>query len=162
MIPSSCCPPRPHDRPGPIRRRPPRPARATPPHGTRSAQQFGGGSTWNSTHSTETGTTPSDQPKHHLEAVVSRQILSAIPRDGPRMAECLAGASGFWCCAFSVEPDSVRHWRWTFGREGVAGLRAGKAAGPEPVTARATLSVVSEVLADDVVNRRGIRTPYSG
>ena len=26
--------------------------------------------------------------------------------------------------AFSVEPDSVRHWRWTFGREGVAGLRA--------------------------------------
>ena len=52
--------------------------------------------------------------------------------------------------AFSVEPDSVRHWRWTFGREGVAGLRARKAPGPEPVKARAALSVVSEVLADEV------------
>lgn len=43
--------------------------------------------------------------------------------------------------AFSVEPDSVRDWRWTFGREGVAGLRARKAPGPEPVKARAALSV---------------------
>ena len=55
--------------------------------------------------------------------------------------------------AFSVEPDSVRHWRWTFGREGVAGLRARKAPGPEPVKARAALSVVSEVLADEVSDR---------
>ena len=55
--------------------------------------------------------------------------------------------------AFSVEPDSVRHWRWTFGREGVPGLRARKAAGPEPVKARAALSVVSDILADDVADR---------
>ena len=55
--------------------------------------------------------------------------------------------------AFSVEPDSVRHWRWTFGREGVAGLRARKAPGPEPVKARAALSVVSEVLADEISDR---------
>ena len=53
--------------------------------------------------------------------------------------------------AFSVESDSVRHWRWTFGREGVAGLRARK--GPEPVKARAALSVVAAVLADDVADR---------
>lgn len=52
--------------------------------------------------------------------------------------------------AFSVRPDSVRHWRWTFGRDGMIGLRARKAPGPEPVKARAALSVVSEVLADDV------------
>jgi transposase len=43
----------------------------------------------------------------------------------------------------------VRHWRWTFGREGVEGLRARKAPGPEPVKARAALSV----LADDVADR---------
>lgn len=55
--------------------------------------------------------------------------------------------------AFSVEPDSVRHWRWTFARDGVAGLRARKAPGPEPVKARAALSVVSAVLADEVSDR---------
>ena len=44
--------------------------------------------------------------------------------------------------AFCVQPDSVRHWRWIFGREGVAGLRARKAAGPDPVKARAALSVI--------------------
>jgi len=37
--------------------------------------------------------------------------------------------------AFCVQPDSVRHWRWIFGREGVAGLRARTAAGPDPVKA---------------------------
>ena len=58
--------------------------------------------------------------------------------------------------AFSVEPDSVRHWRWTFGREGVAGLRARKKPGPEPVKARAALSVVAAVLSDEVsVGRTG-------
>ena len=55
--------------------------------------------------------------------------------------------------AFSVAPDSVRHWRWTFGRDGVAGLRARKAPGPEPVKARAALSVVADVLAGDVADR---------
>ena len=55
--------------------------------------------------------------------------------------------------AFSVKPDSVRHWRWTFGGEGVPGLRAHKAPGPEPVKARAALSVVAEVLSDDVCDR---------
>ena len=34
--------------------------------------------------------------------------------------------------AFGVCADSVRHWRWIFGRKGVAGLRARTAAGREP------------------------------
>ena len=44
--------------------------------------------------------------------------------------------------AFCVQPDSVRHWRWIFGREGVPGLRARTAPGPDPVKARAALSAV--------------------
>jgi transposase len=55
--------------------------------------------------------------------------------------------------AFCARPDSVRHWRWIFGREGVAGLRARKAPGPEPVKARAALTVVEEVLAPGVSDR---------
>lgn len=52
--------------------------------------------------------------------------------------------------AFAVKPDSVRHWRWIFGREGVAGLRARKAPGPEPLKARAALTVVETILSEDV------------
>jgi transposase len=55
--------------------------------------------------------------------------------------------------AFCVQPDSVRHWRWIFGRDGVTGLRARKAAGPDPVKARAALSVIETVLAPGVSNR---------
>src|SRR5712671_6866447 len=44
--------------------------------------------------------------------------------------------------AFCVQADSVRHWRWIFGRAGVAGLRARKAPGPEPKKARAALRVI--------------------
>ena len=55
--------------------------------------------------------------------------------------------------AFCAQPDSVRHWRWIFGRAGVAGLRARKAPGPEPVKARAALSVIEEVLRPDVSQR---------
>ena len=55
--------------------------------------------------------------------------------------------------AFCVQPDSVRHWRWIFGRDGVAGLRARTAPGPDPVKARAALSVIEEVLAPEVSER---------
>ena len=55
--------------------------------------------------------------------------------------------------AFCVQPDSVRHWRWIFGRQGIAGLRARKAPGPEPVKARAALSVIEEVLAPGISDR---------
>jgi len=55
--------------------------------------------------------------------------------------------------AFCVQPDSVRHWRWIFGRAGVAGLRARKAPGPEAVKARAALSVIEGLLALGVSER---------
>lgn len=55
--------------------------------------------------------------------------------------------------AFSVQADSVRHWRWIFGREGVCGLRARKAPGPDPKKARAALSVVEALLAPGVSER---------
>lgn len=55
--------------------------------------------------------------------------------------------------AFCARPDSVRHWRWIFGREGVAGLRARKAPGPEPKKARAALSVIEDLLAPGVSDR---------
>jgi len=54
---------------------------------------------------------------------------------------------------FSAKPDSVRHWRWTFGREGVSGLRARKAPGAEPVKARAALAVVAAVLSGPLADR---------
>src|SRR3954463_11807272 len=46
--------------------------------------------------------------------------------------------------AFCVQADSVRHWRWIFGRVGMAGLRARKAPGPEPKKARAALRVIED------------------
>src|SRR5216683_5395114 len=55
--------------------------------------------------------------------------------------------------AFCVQPDSVRHWRWIFGRAGVTGLRARKAPGPEPVKAQAALSVIEAVLAPGASER---------
>ncbi len=55
--------------------------------------------------------------------------------------------------AFCAQPDSVRHWRWIFGRKGVAGLRARTAPGPDPVKARAALSVIEAVLAPGVSER---------
>jgi len=55
--------------------------------------------------------------------------------------------------AFCVQPDSVRHWRWIFGREGVTGLRARTAPGADPVKARAALSVIEAVLAPGVSER---------
>ena len=55
--------------------------------------------------------------------------------------------------AFGVRADSVRHWRWIFGRKGGAGLRARKAAGPAAAKAQAALSVIEPVLVPDVADR---------
>ena len=72
----------------------------------------------------------------------------------------LAGWSSFRIAeAFAVKPDSVRHWRWIFGRKGVAGLRARKAPGPEPVKARAALTVVETILSEDVSERANWTLP---
>ena len=61
--------------------------------------------------------------------------------------------------AFGVRPDSVRHWRWIFGRKGVAGLRAHKAAGPAAAKAQTALSVLEQVLAPDVAERANWTLP---
>jgi transposase len=55
--------------------------------------------------------------------------------------------------AFCVRTDSVRHWRWIFGRTGVAGLRARKAAGPAAAKEQVGLSVIEQVLAPEIADR---------
>ena len=66
----------------------------------------------------------------------------------------LAGWSSFRIAeAFAVKPDRVRHWRWMFGRKGVAGLRARKALGPAPVKATAALAVVETLFSQDRCER---------
>lgn len=55
--------------------------------------------------------------------------------------------------ALSVKPDTVRQWRWLFGRHGIAGIRARRAPGAAPLKAQAALAVVNEVLAGEVSNR---------
>ena len=55
--------------------------------------------------------------------------------------------------AFCVGAESVRHWRWIFGRKGVAGLRARKAPGPAAAKAQAALSVIEQVLAPEIADR---------
>jgi transposase len=52
-----------------------------------------------------------------------------------------------------VRTDSVRHWRWIFGRKGVAGLRARTAPGRAAAKAQAALSVLEQVLAPEVAER---------
>ena len=61
--------------------------------------------------------------------------------------------------AFCVRTDSVRHWRWIFGREGVAGLRARKALGPAAAKAQAALSVIEQVLAPALADRANWTLP---
>jgi transposase len=55
--------------------------------------------------------------------------------------------------ALLVKPDTVRQWRWLFGRDGIDGIRARKAPGAAPVKAQAALGVVSEVLSGAVCDR---------
>lgn len=61
--------------------------------------------------------------------------------------------------AFCVRSDSVRHWRWLFGRDGIDGLRAHKAPGREPIKGRAALSVLEEVLAPGLSERANWTLP---
>jgi transposase len=66
----------------------------------------------------------------------------------------LAGWTSFRiAAAFSVKPDTVRQWRWLFGRDGVGGIRARKAPGAAPVKAQAALAVVSELLSGALSDR---------
>lgn len=47
----------------------------------------------------------------------------------------------------------LRHWRWIFGRKGVAGRRARTAPGRAASKAQAALSVIEQVLAPEIVER---------
>src|SRR4051812_50044267 len=49
--------------------------------------------------------------------------------------------------AFCVQADSVRHWRWIFGRAGVAGLRAPRAPGAGAQKGPAALVGIREPVA---------------
>jgi transposase len=55
--------------------------------------------------------------------------------------------------ALCVKPDTVRQWRWLFGRDGVAGIRTRRAPGAAPLKAQAALAVVNEVLSGEVSDR---------
>ncbi len=89
----------------------------------------------------------------HVGAIMDRSDGRAARRIA-RSGRSLDGwTSERIAAAFCAQPDSVRHWRWIFGREGVAGLRARKAPGPEPVKARAALSVIEDLLAPGVSDR---------
>jgi transposase len=78
--------------------------------------------------------------------------------------------------ALSVKPDTVRQWRWLFGRDGIVGIRARKAPGAAPLKAQAALAVANEVLsgavsdrpnwtllrlADEIARRTGVRISKS-
>ena len=54
---------------------------------------------------------------------------------------------------FGVREDTVRDWRSTFMREGVAGMERHPAPGASPVKADAALMVARELLAAPVENR---------
>src|SRR3954452_5894423 len=55
--------------------------------------------------------------------------------------------------AFCVQSERGRHWRGVFARQGVSGLRARKALGPEPRKARAALSVIEKSLTPGISER---------
>jgi transposase len=54
---------------------------------------------------------------------------------------------------FGVREDTVRDWRSTFMREGLAGIKRHPAPGCSPVKAQAALAVASELFAAPVENR---------
>jgi transposase len=99
------------------------------------------------------------------EQIIELQGLAGSPRraEADRARAILLSVEG-WpsgriALAFGVEQATVRQWRWIFGAEGVAGLCERTACGPEPVKARAALSVVSQVLSGPVTDRRNWTLP---
>jgi transposase len=92
------------------------------------------------------------------QRVELRNVAGSADREEADRARAILLSLEGWtseriAAAFCAKPDSVRHWRWIFGREGVAGLRARTASGPDPVKARAALSVIEAVLAPGVSDR---------
>ena len=97
-----------------------------------------------------------------LASAEQREALRALARssdreEADRARAILLSLEGWTseriAAAFCVRGDSVRHWRWIFGRTGVAGLRARKAPGPAVAKAQAALSVLGQVLAPEIADR---------
>ena len=97
-----------------------------------------------------------------LATAEQREALRALARssdreEADRARAILLSLEGWTseriAAAFCVGAESVRHWRWIFGRKGVAGLRARKAPGPAAAKAQAALSVIEQVLAPEIADR---------
>src|ERR1700730_16750279 len=88
---------------------------------------------------------------------LKRVAVSANRAEGDRARAILLSLAGWKSAAigqvFGVREDTVRDWRSTFMREGLAGIERHPAPGCSPVKARAALAVASELLAAPVENR---------
>src|ERR1700747_3066495 len=96
-------------------------------------------------------------------AVLNRLAFSANPAEADRAAAILLSLSGWKSSAigevFGVREDTVRDWRSTFMREGLAGIERHPAPGRSPVKAEAALSVANEIFAAPGENRVNLPLP---
>jgi transposase len=90
-------------------------------------------------------------------AGLERLAVSANRAEADRARAILLSLSGWTSAAigevFGVREDTVRDWRSTFMREGLAGIERHPAPGASPVKAQAALAVARELLAAPVENR---------
>ena len=88
---------------------------------------------------------------------LKRLAVSACRAEADRARAILLSVSG-WKSAeigevFGVREDTVRDWRSSFMREGLAGIERHPAPGCSPVKAEAALAVARELFAAPVENR---------
>src|ERR1700730_7786042 len=100
---------------------------------------------------------PQTQATAEQQAELRVLAASSNRREADRARAILLSLKGWTSFrigeALAVEADTVRQWRWLFGRDGMAGIRARKAPGAAPVKARAALAVANEVLSGEVSDR---------
>jgi transposase len=88
---------------------------------------------------------------------LERLAVSSNRAEADRARAVLLSLSGWTSAAigeaFGVREDTVRDWRSTFMREGVAGVERHPAPGCSPVKAEAALAVARELFAAPVENR---------
>ncbi len=86
-----------------------------------------------------------------------RLAISTNRAEADRARAILLSLSGWKSAAigevFGVREDTVRDWRSTFMRDGVAGIERHPAPGCSPVKAEAALAVANELFAAPVENR---------
>ncbi|MGH6852903.1 MAG: helix-turn-helix domain-containing protein [Gammaproteobacteria bacterium] len=88
---------------------------------------------------------------------LKRLAVSVNRAEADRARAILLSLSGWKSAAigevFGVREDTVRDWRSSFMREGLAGIERHPAPGCSPVKAEAALAVASELFAAPVENR---------